>query len=202
MLLMRDLARQRGLRLDLAFRSTTLDALRALDAGRCTLAGFHVRDGIDKQSLSARLYRPWLRSGHHKLIECAHRTQGLMAHAVAAAVASGAAEAAARAAQLQFIPLARERHALLVRKSELQGNPALRHLMDLLGSPAWRHALGTLPGYAAKTPGAACALGRVLPWWYTLGPQQAPPPQATAARTPRPDPMTQRTKDVVQAALA
>ena len=32
---LRDLARQRGLRLDLAFRSTTLDALRALDAGRC-----------------------------------------------------------------------------------------------------------------------------------------------------------------------
>ena len=108
--------------------------------------------------------------------------------AVAAAVASGAAdaafglEAAVRAARLQFIPLARERYALLVRKSELQGNPALRHLMDLLGSPAWRHALGTLPGYAAKTPGAACALGLVLPWWYTLGPQQAPPPQATAAR--------------------
>ncbi|WP_353092202.1 substrate-binding domain-containing protein [Methylibium sp.] len=263
LLLMRDLARQRGLRLDLAFRSTTLEALRALDADRCTLAGFHVRDGIDKQSLSARLYRPWLRPGHHKLIECAYRTQGLMVQpgnplrvatladlvrpdvhwathapetgtrilldelfaeaglaapdpalvepthdAVAAAVASGAAdaafglEAAARAARLQFIPLARERYALLVRKSELQGNPALRHLMDLLGSPAWRHVLGALPGYAAKTPGTACALGRVLPWWYTRGARQTPPPQATAARTPRPKPMTQRTQDVVQAALA
>lgn len=227
LLLMRELAQQRGLRLDLAFAST-IGALRALDAGRCALAGFPIRDGVGRHSLSARLYRPWLRPGHHKLIECAYRTQGLMvrpgnprriatladltrpdvrwaAHApetgtrilledlfaeaglaapdptliepthgaVAAAVASGAAdaafglEAAARAAQLQFIPLARERYGLLVRKSELQDNPALR---------------------------------RVLPWWYARG-AQARRPQSTTVHPPRPAPMTQRSADVVQAAL-
>lgn len=258
LMLMRTLAQQRGLRVNLAF-SSTVDALRALDTGRCTLAGFPVRGGSGRYSPSALLLRPWLRPGQHKLIECAYRTQGLMVRpgnprriatlaelarpdvrwaghgseagtrmlleelfietgspaphptfiepthaALAAAVASGVAdaafglEAAARAAQLHFIPLVRQRYCLLARKSELQDNPALRRLVELLGSPAWRHGLATLPGYATDKPGAAFALGRLLPWWYARG----EPVRTAAVRPPPPAPMTQRSVDIVPAALA
>lgn len=55
LLLMRELAQQRGLRLDLAF-ADTIDALRALNAGRCSLAGFAIRDGVGRLSPSARVY--------------------------------------------------------------------------------------------------------------------------------------------------
>ncbi|MBN9203764.1 MAG: helix-turn-helix transcriptional regulator [Methylibium petroleiphilum] len=259
LLLMRELAQQRGLRLDLAF-ADTIDALRALDAGRCSLAGFAIRDGVGRHSLSARVYRPWLKPGHHKLIECAYRTQGLMVqpgnprriatladlarpgvrwaahppesgmrilledlfaeaglaapaptlieptHAAAAmAVASGAADAAfgletaACAAQLQFVPMARERYGLLACRSEIQGNPVMQRLIDLLGSPAWRHGLATLPGFAANMPGTAFALGRALPWWDTRGTQARPAPSMTV-HTPQPTPND--TANVVHAALA
>lgn len=75
--LLRELAREQGLHLDLSFMGS-LDALRALDAGQCALSGFHVRDGVAKASVSARIYRPRLKPGHHKLIGFAQRTQGLM----------------------------------------------------------------------------------------------------------------------------
>lgn len=75
--LLRELAREQGLHLDLNFMDS-LDALRALDAGQCTMAGIQVRDGVARASVSARIYRPRLKPGHHKLIGFAQRTQGLM----------------------------------------------------------------------------------------------------------------------------
>lgn len=75
--LLRELALAEQLHLDLEF-ADSLDALRALDAGRCLLAGFHVLDGVASRSVSARAYRARLRPGHHKLIGFAQRAQGLM----------------------------------------------------------------------------------------------------------------------------
>ncbi|RZU02677.1 substrate-binding domain-containing protein [Rivibacter subsaxonicus] len=75
--LLRDLARREQLHLDLGFAGS-LDALAALNEGRCQLAGFHVREGAARGSASARAYRPRLKPGLHKLIGFAQRTQGLM----------------------------------------------------------------------------------------------------------------------------
>ncbi|MGA0609097.1 substrate-binding domain-containing protein [Caldimonas sp. KR1-144] len=75
--LLRDLAQRDQLHLDLSFAGS-LDALAALEAGQCQLAGFHVRAGAARGSASARVYRPRLKPGLHKLIGFAERTQGLM----------------------------------------------------------------------------------------------------------------------------
>lgn len=75
--LLRDLAQREQLHLDLAFAGS-LDALAALEAGQCQLAGFHVRANASRGSASARAYRPRLKPGHHKLLGFAERTQGLM----------------------------------------------------------------------------------------------------------------------------
>ena len=74
---LRELALAEGLHLDLEFAGS-LDALRALDAGRVLLAGFHVLDGAARGSVSAQAYRARLKPGHHKLIGFAQRSQGLM----------------------------------------------------------------------------------------------------------------------------
>lgn len=75
--LLRELALAEQLHLDLQFAGS-LEALRALDAGRAQLAGFHVLDGAARGSVSARAYRARLKPGRHKLIGYAQRIQGLM----------------------------------------------------------------------------------------------------------------------------
>lgn len=75
--LLRELAQESQLHLDLSFAGS-LDALAALDAGQCQLAGFHVRSDAQRGSASARAYRSRLKPGVHKLIGFAERTQGLM----------------------------------------------------------------------------------------------------------------------------
>jgi putative molybdopterin biosynthesis protein len=77
---LRELAAQaHGLHIDLKFAGS-MDALRALAEGRCTVAGFHVpvleADGATR--LFARGLKPLLKPGRHKLIGCMRRTQGLM----------------------------------------------------------------------------------------------------------------------------
>jgi putative molybdopterin biosynthesis protein len=74
---LRELALAEQLHLDLEFAGS-LDALQALDTGRCQLAGFHVMDGAPSGSASARAYRARLKPGLHKLIGFAQRSQGLM----------------------------------------------------------------------------------------------------------------------------
>jgi len=66
-----------GLYLDIQFCGST-EALRALNDGRCALAGFHTRLPPASDGLSRRTYQPLLRPGRHKLIGFAQRTQGLM----------------------------------------------------------------------------------------------------------------------------
>ncbi len=65
------------LHLDIRFCGS-VDAIRALNEGRCLLAGFHTQPFADAASLSARTYRPLLKPGTHKIIGFARRTQGLM----------------------------------------------------------------------------------------------------------------------------
>lgn len=66
-----------ALHLDIRFTGS-VDAIRALNEGRCTLAGFHTLEQPDADSLAARTYRPLLQPGLHKLIGFARRTQGLI----------------------------------------------------------------------------------------------------------------------------
>ena len=67
----------RGLHLDVRFCGS-VDAIRALNEGRCLMAGFQVPLHPQPQSLSAQTFRPLLRPGRHKLIGFAQRSQGLM----------------------------------------------------------------------------------------------------------------------------
>ena len=69
--------RDQRLHLDIRF-SGSVDAIRALNEGRCLLAGFHTQPFADANSLSARTYRPLLKPGTHKIIGFARRSQGLV----------------------------------------------------------------------------------------------------------------------------
>nr|WP_255593696.1 substrate-binding domain-containing protein [Acidovorax sp. sic0104] len=66
-----------GLHLDIRFTGS-VDAIRALNEGRCTLAGFHTVEKAEAGSLTARTYQPLLQPGLHKIIGFAQRTQGLI----------------------------------------------------------------------------------------------------------------------------
>lgn len=74
---LQSLAAGQGLHLDVRFCGS-VDAIRALNEGRCLLAGFHVPLRPGPRSLSARTFRPMLKPGQHKLIGFADRSQGLM----------------------------------------------------------------------------------------------------------------------------
>ncbi|MGV0959799.1 MAG: substrate-binding domain-containing protein [Limnohabitans sp.] len=73
-------AAQQALHLDIRFCGS-VDAIRALNEGRCTVAGFHAPAQPAADSLIARTYRPLLKTGQHKLIGFATRQQGLMVQA-------------------------------------------------------------------------------------------------------------------------
>ena len=65
------------LHLDIRFCGS-LDAIRALNEGRCVMAGFHTLQHPKPGSLAERTYKPLLQPGLHKIIGFAERTQGLM----------------------------------------------------------------------------------------------------------------------------
>lgn len=65
------------LHLDVRFCGS-VDAIAALNAGRCTLAGFHSSQQPGLGSVTQRAYQPLLQPGQHKLIGFAERSQGLM----------------------------------------------------------------------------------------------------------------------------
>lgn len=76
--LLRDwLAARLELHLDVQFTGS-VDALAALDEGRCLLAGFHALTDAARDTPTAKAYRPLLKPGRHKLIGFASRTQGLI----------------------------------------------------------------------------------------------------------------------------
>lgn len=65
------------LHIELKFAGS-LDALRALAEGHCTVAGFHVPPLTRGAQVFARGLKPLLKPGRHKLIGCTRRMQGLM----------------------------------------------------------------------------------------------------------------------------
>ncbi|TFZ03876.1 substrate-binding domain-containing protein [Ramlibacter humi] len=68
------------LHLDIQFCGS-VDAISALNEGRCTVAGFHARGRAPAGSPTQKAYQPLLTPGEHKLIGFAERTQGLMVRA-------------------------------------------------------------------------------------------------------------------------
>ncbi len=70
-------AQQANLHLDIRFTGS-VDAIAALNEGRCILAGFHTLAQPAPDSMTARAYRPLLQPGRHKIIGFGRRTQGLM----------------------------------------------------------------------------------------------------------------------------
>lgn len=66
-----------ALHLDIRFCGS-VDAINALNEGRCTIAGFHTPPQSGPGSLAQRTYQPLLQPGRHKLIGFARRTQGLI----------------------------------------------------------------------------------------------------------------------------
>nr|WP_319565920.1 substrate-binding domain-containing protein [uncultured Rhodoferax sp.] len=65
------------LHLDVRFTGS-VDAIRALNEGRCVMAGFHTLENSSPKTRSERTYKPLLQPGLHKIIGFARRTQGLM----------------------------------------------------------------------------------------------------------------------------
>jgi putative molybdopterin biosynthesis protein len=65
------------LHLDIRFCGS-VDAIAALNQGRCVMAGFHIPPQRAPGSIVQRIYQPLLRTGHHKLIGFARRSQGLI----------------------------------------------------------------------------------------------------------------------------
>jgi molybdate transport repressor ModE-like protein len=68
---------QNKLHLDIRFMGS-VDAIRALNEGRCVMAGFHTLENTQAKTLTERTYKPLLQPGQHKIIGFAQRTQGLM----------------------------------------------------------------------------------------------------------------------------
>ena len=68
---------QARLHLDVRFCGS-VDAIAALNTGRCALAGFHSSQQPGLGSLTQRTYQPLLETGRHKLIGFAERSEGLM----------------------------------------------------------------------------------------------------------------------------
>lgn len=65
------------LHLDIRFCGS-VDAISALNEGRCAVAGFHTPPQPAAGSLAQRTYQPLLQPGRHKLIGFARRSQGLI----------------------------------------------------------------------------------------------------------------------------
>lgn len=74
---LREHAASEGLHLDIRFCGS-VDAIRALNEGRCTLAGFHTQSQPTDTSHTAAAYKDLLKPGLHKIIGFATRSQGLI----------------------------------------------------------------------------------------------------------------------------
>ncbi len=70
-------AAKSNLHLDISFTGS-IDALRALNDGRCLVAGFHTRLPAKPVSYAAQTYRDLLIPGVHKILGFVQRSQGLM----------------------------------------------------------------------------------------------------------------------------
>ncbi len=94
------LAQNTQLHLDQRFFGS-IQALRDLAEGRCTVAGFHVPRTLAASPRFEQALKPWLEPGRHKLIACHRRQQGLMVHRAWAGKVIGVADLAR--AGLRFV---------------------------------------------------------------------------------------------------
>jgi putative molybdopterin biosynthesis protein len=78
--LLQQAAGPRGLDVDIRFAGS-VESLRALNAGQCLVAGFHVATPDGSGPHFRRALKPLLEPGLHKLIGCSRRRQGLMLRA-------------------------------------------------------------------------------------------------------------------------
>lgn len=128
---LREHAAESGLHLDIRFCGS-VDAIRALNEGRCTLAGFHTQTRPAASSHTAEAYRDLLKPGLHKVIGFATRAQGLI-------VAPG------NPLQLKNLPDAARTRARFVQRSLGTGTRVL--LDDLLAQDKLALAdLNNVPG--------------------------------------------------------
>jgi len=74
---LRECADHERLHLDLRVTGS-VDAIRALNEGRCVMAGFHTLQSSARKSHSQRSYKPLLQPGRHKIIGFAQRMLGLL----------------------------------------------------------------------------------------------------------------------------
>ena len=74
---LREHSASHGLHLDIRFCGS-VDAIRALNEGRCTLAGFHTQTQPGMGTHTQQAYQHLLKPGLHKILGFATRTQGLM----------------------------------------------------------------------------------------------------------------------------
>jgi putative molybdopterin biosynthesis protein len=86
------------LHLDIRFCGS-VDAISALNEGRCVMAGFHTPRLSGQGTLAQRTYQPLLQPGQHKLIGFAERTQGLIVAAGNPLGLAGLADLAATGAR-------------------------------------------------------------------------------------------------------
>jgi putative molybdopterin biosynthesis protein len=98
--LLQDCAGAAGLDVDIRFAGS-VDSLRALNAGQCLVAGFHVALPEGGSPRFKRALKPLLEPGLHKLIGCSRRQQGLMLRAEHAAHVRTLADAVRL--QLRFV---------------------------------------------------------------------------------------------------
>jgi putative molybdopterin biosynthesis protein len=75
--LQRHIAAAADLHIEINFQGS-VDSLRALNDRQCLVAGFHVPDVIAVGPIFRKALKPLLKPGHHALISCSRRTQGLM----------------------------------------------------------------------------------------------------------------------------
>jgi putative molybdopterin biosynthesis protein len=183
---LRESAAERGLHLDIRFCGS-VDAIRALNEGRCEIAGFHTLSQPHENSLSAETYKPLLKPGlgtgtrlllDELLINHRIKPEEILGYdrlelshsAVATSIASGQADAglaiesAALASGLDFIPLVTENYWLACLKSALDSPPVLA-LREHLSSSDWQISLRAMPGYLANQSGNVHSLRQELPWW-------------------------------------
>jgi len=76
-ILQRHVAMTADLHMDIGFQGS-VEALRALNDRRCLVAGFHVPALRGAAPVFAKVLKPLLKPGLHKLIGCSRRMQGLM----------------------------------------------------------------------------------------------------------------------------
>jgi molybdate transport repressor ModE-like protein len=128
---LREHAASTGLHLDMRFCGS-VDAIRALNEGRCTLAGFHTQSGPTDTSHTARAYKDLLQPGLHKIIGFATRSQGLIT-------------AVGNPLQLHSLADVVKTQARFVQRSPGTGTRVL--LDDLLAQAGFNsHALNNGPG--------------------------------------------------------